>query len=85
MPAKTIAAFVGNAIASGLDPATPAAAVFNATRPDEIVIAAPIADLPARLAATEKSGPVIVMIGRVLAERAAVADEPSLRSSESAR
>jgi len=68
MPAKTLATFAASAIARGLDAATPAAAVFNATRPDEAVVAASIADLPARLAACGRDGPVIVMIGRVLAD-----------------
>jgi uroporphyrin-III C-methyltransferase / precorrin-2 dehydrogenase / sirohydrochlorin ferrochelatase len=71
MPAKTLAAFAAAALARGLDAATPAVAVANATRPDETVIAATIAGLPARLAAAEVGGPVIVMIGRVFTERAA--------------
>jgi uroporphyrin-III C-methyltransferase/precorrin-2 dehydrogenase/sirohydrochlorin ferrochelatase len=57
MLAKTLAA------AAGLDAATPAVAVINATRPDETVIRASIADLPQRLAATTVGGPVVVMIG----------------------
>ena len=57
------------AIARGLDPATPAVAIADATRPDEMVIAAPIASLPAQLAELPR-GPVIVMIGRVFAEAA---------------
>jgi uroporphyrin-III C-methyltransferase/precorrin-2 dehydrogenase/sirohydrochlorin ferrochelatase len=73
MPSRTLAAFAAASTARGLDPATPAVAVANATRPDETVIAAPIADLPARLAAADPGGPVIVMIGRVFAERAAAA------------
>jgi uroporphyrin-III C-methyltransferase / precorrin-2 dehydrogenase / sirohydrochlorin ferrochelatase len=71
MPAKTLPAFVAVAVTRGLDAATPAAAVFNATRPDETVIAAAIADLPERLASCGRDGPVIVMIGRVLAGRVA--------------
>jgi siroheme synthase len=57
-------------LAAGLDPATPAVAVARATRPDEAVIAAPIAELPARLVGEAPSGPVLVLIGHVLAERA---------------
>jgi uroporphyrin-III C-methyltransferase/precorrin-2 dehydrogenase/sirohydrochlorin ferrochelatase len=71
MPLKTIGELVGHAVAAGLDPATPAIAVARATRPDEVVIAAPIAELPARLSAEAPSGPVLVLIGHVLAERAA--------------
>jgi uroporphyrin-III C-methyltransferase/precorrin-2 dehydrogenase/sirohydrochlorin ferrochelatase len=70
MPLKTIGDLVRHAIAAGLDPATPAMAVACATRPDEVVIAAPIAELPARLSAEAPSGPVLVLIGHVLAERA---------------
>jgi uroporphyrin-III C-methyltransferase / precorrin-2 dehydrogenase / sirohydrochlorin ferrochelatase len=65
MPVKTHAAFARAAIAAGLDGATPAVAVVNATRPDETVIAGAIADLPGRLAAAATSGPAVVMIGRV--------------------
>ena len=68
MPTKTLPALVANAVQAGLDPATPAIAVERATRADERVIAATIADLPARLAAEAPSGPVIVMIGRTLAD-----------------
>jgi uroporphyrin-III C-methyltransferase/precorrin-2 dehydrogenase/sirohydrochlorin ferrochelatase len=71
MPLKTIGDLVSHAIAAGLDPATPAIAVARATRPDEVVIAAPIAELPGRLSAEAPSGPVLVLIGHVLAERAA--------------
>ena len=69
MPLKTIGEMVANALAAGLDPATPAVAVANATRPDETVIAATVADLPARLAEAAPKGPVMVIIGHVLAER----------------
>jgi uroporphyrin-III C-methyltransferase/precorrin-2 dehydrogenase/sirohydrochlorin ferrochelatase len=68
MPTKTLPALVANAIQAGLDPATPAVAVERATRADERVIAATIAALPARLVAEPPSGPLIVMVGRALAE-----------------
>jgi uroporphyrin-III C-methyltransferase/precorrin-2 dehydrogenase/sirohydrochlorin ferrochelatase len=71
MPLKTIGDLVARALAAGLDPATPAVAVARATRPDEFVIAAAVAELPARLSAEAPSGPVLVLIGHVLAERAA--------------
>ncbi|MEX0753324.1 MAG: siroheme synthase CysG [Xanthobacteraceae bacterium] len=71
MPMKTLGGLVAKAIAAGLDSATPAIAVARATRPDETIIAAPIGELPARLAAEAPSGPVLVLIGHVLAERAA--------------
>jgi uroporphyrin-III C-methyltransferase/precorrin-2 dehydrogenase/sirohydrochlorin ferrochelatase len=66
MPARTLAALVAQAVAAGLDPATPAIAIARATRPDQQVIAAPINEMPARLAAADLPGPLLVMIGRVL-------------------
>jgi uroporphyrin-III C-methyltransferase/precorrin-2 dehydrogenase/sirohydrochlorin ferrochelatase len=68
MPTQTLRELVATAGAAGLDPATPAVAIERATRADERVIAAPIAKLPARLAAEAPSGPVVVMIGRVFAD-----------------
>jgi uroporphyrin-III C-methyltransferase/precorrin-2 dehydrogenase/sirohydrochlorin ferrochelatase len=68
MPVKTLPELVDRAVRAGLDPQTPAVAVERATRPDEHIVAATIADLPARLAAEPPSGPVVVIIGRVLAE-----------------
>jgi uroporphyrin-III C-methyltransferase/precorrin-2 dehydrogenase/sirohydrochlorin ferrochelatase len=81
MPTKTLPELVANAVQAGLDPATPAVAVERATRADERVIAATIVDLPARLAAEAPSGPVVVMIGRALAEYVAAAarGEPETR------
>jgi len=67
MPAKTLAALVARALAEGLDAATPALAISRATRPDQQSIAAPIADLPARLQEAALPGPVLVMIGGVCA------------------
>jgi uroporphyrin-III C-methyltransferase/precorrin-2 dehydrogenase/sirohydrochlorin ferrochelatase len=68
MPTRTLPELVAAAVQAGLDPATPAVAIERATRADERVIAATIANLPARLAAEPPTGPVVVMIGRVFAE-----------------
>jgi uroporphyrin-III C-methyltransferase/precorrin-2 dehydrogenase/sirohydrochlorin ferrochelatase len=84
MPLKTIGDLVAQAIAAGLDPATPAIAVARATRPDEKIIAAPIAELPARLSAEAPGGPVLVLIGHVLAERAAESVEEWLGGKRAA-
>jgi uroporphyrin-III C-methyltransferase/precorrin-2 dehydrogenase/sirohydrochlorin ferrochelatase len=65
MPSKTLPNLVQAALKAGLEPKTPAVAVASVTRAEERVIAASIADLPARLAAEPPSGPVVVMIGRV--------------------
>ena len=64
MPKKTLRQLVENAVAAGLDPATPALAIADATRPNEVMVAAPVAELAnAKL----PDGPTIVMIGSVCA------------------
>ena len=45
MPKKTLRELSARAIAEGLDPATPAVAIANATRPDETIVAGTIADI----------------------------------------
>jgi uroporphyrin-III C-methyltransferase/precorrin-2 dehydrogenase/sirohydrochlorin ferrochelatase len=68
MPVRTLRQLVATACKAGLDPLTPAVAVEHATRSDERIVAATIADLPARFAEEPPSGPVVVMIGRAFAE-----------------
>jgi uroporphyrin-III C-methyltransferase/precorrin-2 dehydrogenase/sirohydrochlorin ferrochelatase len=75
MTSKTLPDLVEAALKAGLEPDIPAIAVASATRADERVIAAAIADLPARLAAEQPSGPVVVMIGRVFDHLQSGADE----------
>ena len=70
MPVRTLAALAERAIAEGLDPQTPALAIARATRPDQTVVAAPIADLPERLTQAAPPGPVLVMLGRIIGEPA---------------
>ena len=72
MPARTLAEFSTRAIAAGLDAVTPALAVSRATRPDQQVVRATIAELPARLAQAQLPGPVLVVLGQ--ATDGAVAD-----------
>jgi uroporphyrin-III C-methyltransferase/precorrin-2 dehydrogenase/sirohydrochlorin ferrochelatase len=72
MPVRTLAVLVEKATAEGLDPRTPALAIARATRPDQAVVFAPIAELPQRLAEAELPGPVLVMIGYVMGETKAV-------------
>lgn len=67
MPTRTLAAIVESALGHGLDPYTPAVAVAGATRPEQMVIAERIADLPRRLAEEAPPGPILVMIGRLMA------------------
>ncbi len=74
MPTKTLPDLVATVLKAGLDPVTPAVTVERATRPDERVIQATIAELPVRLAEASPAGPVVVMIGRVFAEYLEQAD-----------
>ncbi|HET7850733.1 MAG TPA: siroheme synthase CysG [Pseudolabrys sp.] len=67
MPVRTLSALIEKAVAQGLDPQTPAVAVTRATRPDQQVIAAFVAELPVRLAEADPAGPVLVMLGQVFA------------------
>jgi uroporphyrin-III C-methyltransferase/precorrin-2 dehydrogenase/sirohydrochlorin ferrochelatase len=77
MPTRTLAALVEKAVGEGLDPRTPAVAIARATRPDQSVVAAPVAELPHRL---DAAGPVLVMIGRSLGEQTAAREEKRRRS-----
>jgi uroporphyrin-III C-methyltransferase/precorrin-2 dehydrogenase/sirohydrochlorin ferrochelatase len=65
MPARTLAALVEKATAAGLDPQTPALAVARATRADQQTVAAPISELPSRLAQANLPGPLLVILGQV--------------------
>jgi uroporphyrin-III C-methyltransferase/precorrin-2 dehydrogenase/sirohydrochlorin ferrochelatase len=73
MPTRTLAALAEKAIAEGLDRNTPAIAISRATRPDQAVVTAPIAELAEQLAQAALPGPVLVMIGKTisLTDRAA--------------
>jgi uroporphyrin-III C-methyltransferase/precorrin-2 dehydrogenase/sirohydrochlorin ferrochelatase len=68
MPKKTLRELSERAVAQGLDPSTPAVAVANATRIDETVVAGTIGDIARKIEDRAPEGPVLVMIGRVLAE-----------------
>ena len=68
MPKRTLAELSATAIAHGLAPDTPAVAVAAATRPEQTVIAGTIANLAARVADASPAGPLLVMIGRALAD-----------------
>jgi uroporphyrin-III C-methyltransferase / precorrin-2 dehydrogenase / sirohydrochlorin ferrochelatase len=77
MPVRTLAALVEKAMAEGLDPRTPALAIARATRPDQAVVSAPVAELPGRLAQADFPGPVLVMIGHVMGAKNSA---PGIRS-----
>jgi uroporphyrin-III C-methyltransferase/precorrin-2 dehydrogenase/sirohydrochlorin ferrochelatase len=71
MPVRTLETLVATALDNGLDPATPAAAIARATRPDQQVVHSAIAELPARLAEAQLPGPVLVMLGATVGGAAA--------------
>ena len=71
MPRKTLASFCDRAVASGLLPDTPAAAISSATRSDERRIFATISELPELVARLDPQGPLLVLIGRGLETEAA--------------
>jgi len=73
MPARTLQALVEKATAAGLSADTPSVAIARATRPDQAVIFAPIGELPVRLAQANLPGPVLVMVGDVIAKKSAEA------------
>ena len=68
MPVRTLGVFAAIAMAHGLDPFTPAIAVSRASRSDEKIVTGTIGDIAFRLSAANLPGPVIVLIGRVLAD-----------------
>jgi uroporphyrin-III C-methyltransferase/precorrin-2 dehydrogenase/sirohydrochlorin ferrochelatase len=65
MPRKTLAAFARQALAHGIDPATPAAAIASATRPEQAHVTGSIADIAALAETLPAGAPVIVIIGKV--------------------
>jgi uroporphyrin-III C-methyltransferase/precorrin-2 dehydrogenase/sirohydrochlorin ferrochelatase len=71
MPKATIADLCRELMARGLPGPHPAAAVFNATRADEVVLSADLATLPHRVAAAPSQGPCIILIGVAATRHAA--------------
>src|SRR6266702_1217016 len=81
MPKRTLAELCATAIGRGVAPDMPAIAVAAATWPEQKIIAGTIEDIAARLSGAAIEGPVVVMIGRALAEHCAEMD----RAGESPR
>jgi uroporphyrin-III C-methyltransferase/precorrin-2 dehydrogenase/sirohydrochlorin ferrochelatase len=77
MPTRTLEALVSNALAAGLDAATPAIAISRATRADQQVIRGAIGELPRRMSESSLPGPVLVMIGVAAESAASAATEPA--------
>ena len=70
MPKRALAELAAAAQAHGLPADTPAIAVVAATRPEQEVIAGTIADIASKLDEATPGHPVLVMIGRALAQAA---------------
>ena len=68
MPKRTLPELTTIAMAHGLDAATPALAVANATRPDEWVLRSTVGEIAAQLHAEAIEGPVLIMLGEALRE-----------------
>ena len=79
MPKLALAELAVTARARGLPADTPAIAIVAATRPEQEVIAGTIADIAARLEEAAPGLPVLVMIGRALAQ--AAQGQPQLTST----
>ncbi|MFG1417080.1 siroheme synthase CysG [Xanthobacter sp. V0B-10] len=77
MPRHTLRELVARLVPAGIDPATPAVAVFAATRPEEKVVRASIGTLAEavdRAVEDGASGPCIVLYGHALAAAMAEAE-----------
>jgi uroporphyrin-III C-methyltransferase/precorrin-2 dehydrogenase/sirohydrochlorin ferrochelatase len=73
MPTRTLVALIERATAQGIDPRTPAVAVARVSLPDQTVVAAPFGELATALAKADLAGPLLVMVGRVIADGAGAA------------
>lgn len=85
MPRRTLGELVARLADAGIDLGTPALAVFSATRPEEVVVAAPLAHLPAEVDKAVEAGaggPCLVIYGHAIGEGAARGEmaEPERRS-----
>jgi uroporphyrinogen III methyltransferase / synthase len=60
-------------IAAGKAPATPACVVSRGTTPRQRIVAAPLADLPARVAAADLHAPSLIVVGECVTQREAIA------------
>lgn len=80
MASRTLPKVAAQLIAAGMDPATPAVAVENASKPNQRHLSGAIGEMPARLVAQEFGGPTLVIIGAV----AAMAADSSASKEEEA-
>jgi uroporphyrinogen III methyltransferase/synthase len=73
MGMRNLPELIGRLLEAGRAPDTPAAAVMEGTRPTQRVVEAPLAELPARVAAAELGAPAAVVIGDVVGLRSQLA------------
>ena len=78
MAGKTLRAVAASLIEAGLSGTTPAVAVENASRPNETHVHATLATLADRLEASAPVGPMLVLIGSVVALARTVQDAATL-------
>lgn len=68
MGIRGIPAMTAQALAAGVDPATPVAVVMSATLPQQHVVRTMLGDLPARAAQPDVVSPAVIVLGEVAAE-----------------
>ncbi|MEA1652724.1 uroporphyrinogen-III C-methyltransferase [Nitrospirillum sp. BR 11164] len=83
MGGRTLAQVTQRLLAAGLDPATPAIAIENATLEAERRLPGTVADIAARVAAAAVMGPTLVLVGRVVALRRQDAVESAMNEVRS--
>ena len=66
MGLKTLPALVARLLQEGIDPATPAVVVENASLPTERRFGAPICEIPSVIAAAAPTGPCLLLYGQTL-------------------
>jgi uroporphyrin-III C-methyltransferase/precorrin-2 dehydrogenase/sirohydrochlorin ferrochelatase len=74
MGVKTLPLLIERLMAEGMAPATPALLIEWATRAEQRILAAPLADLPAKVAVSALSGPSLVLIGAAIGHSQAYAE-----------
>jgi uroporphyrin-III C-methyltransferase/precorrin-2 dehydrogenase/sirohydrochlorin ferrochelatase len=85
MGARTLPRIAERLAEAGLPTATPTVAIENATRPDERVCRGTLAEVAARVADGDFSGPMLVVLGEVVALGAAERSQSLDRDSAEAR
>lgn len=69
MGAQSLNGFAAHMLEAGLDPATPAIAIENASRPEQRLLSGSISTLPRLLREEMGDGPVLILVGEAMALR----------------